>query len=483
MQTRDVSAPLLAEWTGYGRSQVQHVIAGDVAPSEAFRRRAEPALRAKGLAWKGNLWRALTRGELERWTASRDHVVRGPEGRPDRVAPGRPIYLALWLYEHKEINRRLLYQVAGIGESTLYKMLGGQKAPTPHTRKAVVRALAAMGHRQFSYPDLFAPIEGAVPDDLFTPRHNPRIRCSDVMGPALRIVHEKPFTTKRRPRKMIPVRMLNHWELTRNPFGDPNTAEEVFLNKDMTAALDVLREAARTQEFIALVGPIGSGKSTIINKLLHDIESNQRDRNKFCICHLQCVQKENVKGRHILEALIADLPGDARPKQTSESMTRQVIDIVQNVREKLGRWPVLIVEEAQGLSKEGFRVLKRIRESTRDGYRKGLAVILVGQTESHPDLVSKLEAVDLREVRERCHMISIAGLNGDVREYVNLKLRFGGCKKTTGIVDDSAIVALIDHYSGAVSPQSIDRILTDALIQGFKDKAPVINGQLIQSVI
>ena len=85
-----------------------------------------------------------------------------------------------------------------------------------------------------------------------------------------------------------------------------------------------------------------------------------------------------------------------------------------------------MIEEAHDLNINTLKYLKRFYEM-EDGYRKLIGIILIGQTELK-EAFNEAQHVDLREVIRRVQIAEISGLNGHIKQYLDLKFKRVGAE-------------------------------------------------------
>ncbi len=208
-----------------------------------------------------------------------------------------------------------------------------------------------------------------------------------------------------------------HFKIFRDPFSnDVRSQDDVFLPKEQEGVLADMLDTARHGGFIAVVGEVGSGKSTL-RKLLQELL--QRDGDTLTIFP-QMIDKGRLTAAAICDAIIHDISKE-KPKIKLEDKTRQVTRLLTNCSQGNARC-VLVVEEAHDLSIATLKYLKRFYE-LEDGFRKLLGIILIGQTELKKDKLNWATGYGLREVISRCQVREIPALNGDTNAYIEKKFK------------------------------------------------------------
>lgn len=233
-----------------------------------------------------------------------------------------------------------------------------------------------------------------------------------------------------------------HFQLFRDPFADDlQTHEDVFLTDDVRYVRETLWHTARHGGFVAVTGESGAGKSTLRRDLIDRIA---RENQQIVVIEPYVLGMEGndatgktLKAGHIAEAIIATASPLETVKSSSEARFRQVHRVLKDGA-RSGMKYLLIIEEAHGLPTATLKHLKRFFE-LEDGFKKLLGIVLIGQ----PELRMKLSEQnhEVREVVQRCEVVELMPLDGQLEEYLKFKFHRAG-KAMTDAVDPSAIEAI-----------------------------------------
>ncbi len=210
------------------------------------------------------------------------------------------------------------------------------------------------------------------------------------------------------------------FKLKGNPFiNDVRTNKDIYMSDEHRYIQTAMLDASRNSGFLAVIGEVGSGKSTMRRKVIEEL---QQDGNTLVI-YPQIIDKTRLSAASICDAIIMDL-SEEKPKMKLEAKTRQVTRLLLD-RRKAGYNAVLIIEEAQDLTTTVLKYLKRFHE-IEDNYQKLLGIVLIGQTELN-NMLSESTHSEMREVIRRIQKAEIKGLNGNIEKYLKLKFhRVGG---------------------------------------------------------
>ena len=234
--------------------------------------------------------------------------------------------------------------------------------------------------------------------------------------------------------EMISQEAMKYFKIFRNPFiDDIQKDSDIFMSEEHRYIEAAMLDAARHGGFLAVIGEVGSGKSVMRRKVVEQLKKD----GDVIVIYPQMIDKTRVNAASICDAIIMDL-SEAKPSMKLEAKTRQVHKLLLE-RAKQGFRAVLIIEEAHDLHTNTLKYLKRFYE-LEDGYRKLLGIILVGQVELK-NLFNETTHIEMREVIRRIQTAEIKGLNGNTKDYLNMKFKRINAK-IDDIFEDSAFAAL-----------------------------------------
>jgi len=275
--------------------------------------------------------------------------------------------------------------------------------------------------------------------------------------------------------EMLSFEAINHFRLKADPFtNEIRGKSDVFFNEENTTIKQAILGAAKNQGLLALIGEVGSGKSTILQAALGSLNGD----DSIQVIFPQAVAKERLTAVQITEAIVRDLNPTAVPRAAVEARSRQVRELLE-ARAGEGGTAVLILEEAHALPITTIRQLKRFYELTQArGYRKLLGIIMVGQ----PELEAKFRSHEIREVAKRVRVVKFVGLpkrNG-IQKYLEFKLsRAGG---DAGRIFDGDVYSLLSRVRWAGNPLDLNNIVIRAMNQAVRIGSPKITREIIGSI-
>jgi type II secretory pathway predicted ATPase ExeA len=226
---------------------------------------------------------------------------------------------------------------------------------------------------------------------------------------------------------------------TRKTFGifkDPFTddvanSDDVYLNDASRFAAEYLYQTAKAGGMVALVGESGSGKSTIRR---YAVDRMQAEGQKVRIISPRIIDKGRLTASLICDAIIADCSTE-KPRRTLEAKARQVEHILTN-SSRSGFSHILMIEEAHDLSIQTLKYLKRFWE-LEDGFKKLLAIVLVGQIEMKAKL-DESKNWEAREIIRRMEILELEPLDGkEIAQYLDIKFRRLNKERKEVFTDDA----------------------------------------------
>lgn len=212
---------------------------------------------------------------------------------------------------------------------------------------------------------------------------------------------------------------LKHFKLFRNPFmNEIREAKDVYLSEDARYLVAAMRDVARHQGLLAVVGDSGAGKSILRKQLLEELALD----GDVAVIQPKIIDKTAATAPGLCDAIIEDI-SDEKPRRSMEAKARQVENLLL-IAAQGGQRHVLIIEEAHDLSVPVLKYLKRFWE-LEDGFSKLLGIILIGQTELGVKL-NERKNYQLREFIRRCMVQPMPPLGRDLVAYLEHKFKRAG---------------------------------------------------------
>lgn len=247
---------------------------------------------------------------------------------------------------------------------------------------------------------------------------------------------------------------LNHFGLKEAAFNITPDPGFLYLSTSHREGLAQLSYGVKARKgFVVLTGEVGTGKTTLIQALLKELDSSTLTALIF-----STITTPLDLLRFVCEEF--GLTDSKAPRQEMHDYLTLVNDFLLE-RYRAGGNCALIIDEAQNLSAE---VLESIRllsnfETPKD---KLLQIILVGQ----PELATRLNSSTLRQLKQRVtlrhHLRPL--LLEECREYIVNRLRSAG--REDGNVFRSNALEAIHQFAGGI-PRLINVLCDNAMLTAF----------------
>jgi type II secretory pathway predicted ATPase ExeA len=263
--------------------------------------------------------------------------------------------------------------------------------------------------------------------------------------------------------------VLEHWALTRDPFtNEMEESDDILETRDLARAEKKIIVAVEKNGWLAITGPVGSGKSTLLKK----VEGRLAKRKDVVIVKPRTVEKQYLGASGICDAILEDLGVTWSKSHRLEIRARYVGSHLEDAFRD-GKKIVLLIDEAHLLTKDALLALKRFYEF-EVGFKKLLAIVLVGQAALARRLKSDYE---LAEVSQRVDLYEMGSLNGAMGSYLRHKLERAGCTKE--IFEPAALKAMSRKVD---TPLAVNNLAAAALIAGQDLGEKQITTQIIEAV-
>src|SRR5450432_1310245 len=252
-----------------------------------------------------------------------------------------------------------------------------------------------------------------------------------------------------------------------NPFNVNPDPRFLFFTKEIEEALSGLKYGVQNRKgFITLTGEVGTGKTTLVNRLL-DWLHHRRTRTAFLF-------NSRMNSTQLFDFILAefDIPCESRSKsQQLLKLNQWLLD-----RYRMGETVVLIIDEAQNLTYpvlEEIRLLTNLETSTE----KLLQIVLSGQ----PELEEKLKLPQLRQLRQRIMLrCRTAPLTKEqTHEYIIERLKIAGSSGEP-IFSPQTIDAI--HIYSLGIPRVVNLLCEHSLVNGFVDQQRPIQPKIVEEV-
>jgi general secretion pathway protein A len=261
---------------------------------------------------------------------------------------------------------------------------------------------------------------------------------------------------------------LEFFKLNELPFRLTPDSDFLYMSKAHTRAKAYMDYTVWNREgFVVITGEIGCGKTTLIQKLLSELDEN------VLVAKVFQTQLDEVE---FLQAVLVEFglnPFNAKKVELIDMLNTFLLDNFLQLKQL-----VLVIDDAHNLS---LKVLEEIRmlSGLETRKEKVLHVILVGQ----PSLNDMLDSPEMEQlmqrVRLRYHIKSLS--EHDTRDYIQHRLRIAGAEDPEKIfVPDT--FPIVFKYTGGL-PRLINTLCDTAMTCAFADNIHTVSMSTMNTAI
>ncbi|HEY4906688.1 MAG TPA: AAA family ATPase [Candidatus Acidoferrum sp.] len=252
-----------------------------------------------------------------------------------------------------------------------------------------------------------------------------------------------------------------------NPFNVNPDPRFLYFTKEIEEAFSGLKYGIQNRKgFITLTGEVGTGKTTLVNRLL-DWLHEERVRTAFLF-------NSRMNSSQLFDFILAEFGISCESRSKSQLLMKLNGFLLDRFR--AGETTVLIVDEAQNLTYpvlEEIRLLTNLETSTE----KLLQIVLSGQ----PELEEKLKLPQLRQLRQRIMLrCKTSALSKEqTHDYIVERLRIAGADGPVIFSPDA--VAMVHKYSVGI-PRVINLLCEHSLINAYVEQQRPISAKTVEEV-
>jgi general secretion pathway protein A len=255
--------------------------------------------------------------------------------------------------------------------------------------------------------------------------------------------------------------------LKENPFNVNPDPRYLYFTKEIEEAFSGLKYGIQNRKgFITLTGEVGTGKTTLVNRLL-DWLHNERVRTAF-------IFNSRMNSSQLFDFILAEFGISCESRSKSQLLMKLNGWLLDRFR--AGETTVLIIDEAQNLTYpvlEEIRLLTNLETSTE----KLLQIVLSGQ----PELEEKLKLPQLRQLRQRIMLRckTSAMSKEQTHDYILERLRIAGANGD--VIFGPEAVQAVHKYSVGI-PRVINLLCEHSLINAYVDQQRPITAKTVEDV-
>jgi type II secretory pathway predicted ATPase ExeA len=257
-----------------------------------------------------------------------------------------------------------------------------------------------------------------------------------------------------------------HFALDGPPFRFTSSPTTVFLGAAHRECLAALEWGLLYDQcgFMLLLGETGTGKTTLVNSVL---------ARRLPKLQLACVPNPKLSFLEIMRVILPQL-GVVTNERGKLELIQALERVVANRPE--GSRTAIMIDEAQDLSDETLEDL-RLLANTVGARDRELQIVLMG----HPELLDRLSAHHLRQLRERISTkVSLPALStAESAAYIDYRMQ--AQNGSARIFEPSALKYLIKAAAGI--PRRLNVLCHNALLLAYSKKKNTVTLEDAREVV
>lgn len=255
--------------------------------------------------------------------------------------------------------------------------------------------------------------------------------------------------------------------LNEKPFLMRPDAQYLYLSKGHQAALSMLEYVFMSQSgFAVITGEIGSGKTSLVRKLL---QSNDSSLTVGLVSNTRVESFEEL-----LQWML--LAYDLDPAEKNKVQLFKTLNDFLMQQYSQNKRPIMIIDEAHNLDAGIIEELRMLSNLNADKYDL-IQLVLVGLSSLRETLKDPQLLPFVHRVAVDCHLEPLD--LEDTHAYIRHRLMIAGAQHE--IFSNDAIPSIWEASGGI--PRIINLLCDTALLFGFAEQINVIGDDLIHDVI
>jgi type II secretory pathway predicted ATPase ExeA len=262
------------------------------------------------------------------------------------------------------------------------------------------------------------------------------------------------------------MRIETFYGMQRLPFTAEGEASSIFRSPTWDEVLSRLQYVVDHAGFGVITGECGVGKSTVLRHFCRAL-----DPATSPVCY---VADSKLTPRTLYPTLLAQLGYE--PLRAGLEAKRAVHREFAQMHRRDGLRPLVVIDEAQGLSRDLIEELRYLRNAAMDGHSL-IAVVLVGQ----PELRDRLRLQAYTAIRQR---VTVQGQlipwdRSEVDAYVAQQLQTVGVDHA--LFTEEALKVVYQATSGIA--RLVNQLCTQSLWYGAQQGHHLVDDRMVTHVI
>ena len=261
---------------------------------------------------------------------------------------------------------------------------------------------------------------------------------------------------------------LKYYGLKKQPFHITPDPEFLYLSPSHKEAMSaIIYGIAQKKGFVAIIGAVGVGKTTILRSYLETADRK----------HLKLIYVFNpqLTFKELIKTIYQDLGLEAERNGVLDMVNELNHILIDEYKE--GNTVVLIIDEVQNMpvdTLESLRMLSNL-ETSKD---KLIQIVLVGQ----PEFKTTLDLDRLRQLKQRLVIRSTiqALTKFESLEYLRFRLKLAGGNPDS-VFSAPALKKITNKAKGI--PRTLNILSDNALITGFGYQQKPVTTKVVREII
>ena len=257
-----------------------------------------------------------------------------------------------------------------------------------------------------------------------------------------------------------------HFGFKRRPFRAVATGADVFVGPQTAKIMQATKLAIATPDaVIAVMGPPGTGKTTIVNRALDSIDG---DKLVIRIARMQLGHDE------VLDFLLDELQAQNVPASTIRKVT--LFRRLLAERTSAGVRVIIVVEDAIRIGDDALAEIEALTSADGVG-NEGAALVIMGE----PDLRDRLDGDALTRLKQRIRAYQFVNplVAPELQGYLKHCFRLGGGE--FDLVFDAQGAQFLHALTGGV-PRTANSVVEAVLNAAAGRKLPRVDNRFVAAV-